>query len=351
MRNRLVALCAALLAAVLLVACNTPQHTHTAPPPAKTVPIPASVDQACPQALGGVGAMGECAPPAVKSKTASASSAVHGGITYPDFSNNDPCYCAGALKAHGRAGEIDKANQGTGFIDRTFVPMVTEAHRLGLAVGGYDFDQEYTAQETYAFIGRLHAAGIYRNTPRTFPPTLDVEFGSASIEGLKHQVAVLKREYGRVQIYTGAWYWLPHFGCWVPPGVSFWLSGYPIAQLLCGLKAVNWQAHQFTDHGYTGASQVPFADLSLYIGRSFAQFIQATKSPAQIKAAKVRSLRAHEQLRAELHGDIDRHHCRLTPPTRGHARPPSYHTVCGRWLREGRTATAVINRYHREGIR
>lgn len=347
MSRRVAAFLAALLALACLAACGSASK-H----PVKTVVLPPSVKHACPEALHGQGAMGECAPPAAVSTRAKASSvSAHRGIEYPDLSNNDPCVCAIALKAHGLVGEIDKVNQGVGFIDRTFAAMAADAKAHGLAIGGYDFDQEYTADEVYTFVKQLHAAGIYRNTPRTFPPTLDVEFGTPSWSGLEHQLAVLYREYGRAQIYTGAWYWLPHFGCRVPPRVTFWLSGYPVASLLCGLPGNRWVSHQYTDHGYIGAGH--YADVSRWLGSStaFNAFILAAKpplTPAQRKAQKLRSLRAHEALVRELHNDIDRHHCRKGKPWFGHAKPRSYHKVCGRWLREGRSATAVVMRYRRE---
>lgn len=340
MLNRFAALAVALLTAVLVAACGSQAH------PPKTVKLPPVV-KACPEAQAGKGAPGVCAPGTVAPLLAArASSASTTGITYPDFSNNDPCYCAAGLKAHGHPGEIDKVNQGVGFIDSTFPRMAADAKAHRLIVGGYDFDQEYTAREAYVFVERLHRAGIYRGTPRTFPPTLDVEWGMPSRSGLEHQLAVLSRVFGRAQIYTGGWYWLPHFGCWVPPHVAFWLSGYPVAELFCGLVEAAFVAHQFTDHGYNGAG---FSDMTVWRGStaSFATFTQSGPMSTQRHAGQRRALRAQEALRRELHGDIERHHCRLGQ----HATPRSYHTVCGRWLHEGNAAIRVIARYHREGVR
>lgn len=336
MNHRFAAFLVVLAAAVLLTACGS----HSPP---KTKTLPPSVKQACPEALNGQGAMGECLPakPQVVPKTtpglyttgtARAVPATlfvafrHGGITFPDFSNNNPCYCARELRAYGHVGEIDKANQGTGFIDRHFAPMVQEAKRHGLAVGGYDFDQQYTAAEAYTFIARLKAAGIYRGTPRTFPPTLDVEFGLASRSGLEHQLAILQRVYGRAQVYTGAWYWLPHFGCWVPRGVTFWLSGYPLASLLCGLPSSMWAAHQFSDHAPTGARQVPNADMSVFRGSAgqFAAYVQVGKAKATKRQLQeqlwhlYRERTALKRLIAIRSAVLTRHHCRGTKrPSRG----------------------------------
>lgn len=354
--RRITAVLAALLA-VALTACGAPP----------------SVKRACPEALDGQGTMGGClpakpqvtpqattAPAGVESVAdlgiepslllgARAASASAGGLTFPDFSNNDPCYCGAQLKAHGHAGEIDKANQGTGFLDRTFAPMVKDAYAHGLAVGGYDFDQLYTADETYTFVRQLEAAGIHKNTPRTFPPTLDVEFGLASRTGLEHQLAVLFRTYGRAQIYTGAWYWLPHFGCWTPPHVTFWLSGYPIASLLCSLSPSLWLSHQFTDHGYTGAGAVPFADMSVFRGTSsqWASYVRAgkpkpTKRQLEEKLWHLYRVRAGEKAHiAKLSKLMTKHGCR--PPH--HATPKSYHRrACPTWKAEGDADHAVLRR-------
>lgn len=66
----------------------------------------------------------------------------------------------------------------------------------------------------------------------------------------------------------------------------------------------------------------------------------AGPTPAQARAAKVRSLHTQEGLRRALHADIGRHHCRPGQ----HATPSSYHTVCGQWLREGDAAIRVIGK-------
>jgi hypothetical protein len=336
MSSRLAALCAALLAAVLLAACGSK-------PKPKPVKLPPSVTHACPDATHGKGAMGECAPATAEVKTLVRAASVSGqGITWPDLSNNDPTYNMAAIKRHGHPAVVLKVNQGVGFLDSTFYYMAKAAQKAGLAVGGYDFDQEYTAAEAYAFVGRMHAAGITRYSARKVPPTLDIEFGVPSRAGVEHQLAVLFREYGRAQIYTGAWYWIPHFACWVPAGVSFWLSGYPTASILCGLQPYRFQTHQFTDHGFNG---VFFSDMNRWRGSaaSFASFVQTPK-PGPTKAQLRASLRLHRGLRAQLHKLIERHRCRPGQ----HARPRTYHTVCGRWIRHGGQEIAVIHRLERQ---
>jgi hypothetical protein len=269
------------------------------------------------------------------------SSAVAG--QFPDFSNNDPCYCAAQLKHHGIIGAIDKANQGTGFIDLTFAGMVADAKAHKLPIGGYDFDELYTAQEAYTFVARLKAVGINRSTVRSFPPTLDIEYGHANRAGLEHQLAVLFRVYGRVQIYTGSYYWEEHFGCWAPANVTFWIAGYPSAKRPCGVSGAHYLAHQFTDHGFNGAG---YADLSDFFGPTFAHFIQAV--PVQLNTAGLKaSLTKHQQERKVMHGDIDRHKCR--PGQHNLPRNPQslrlkFHSLCGRWLLRGAEIIRVESR-------
>jgi hypothetical protein len=211
--------------------------------------------------------MGVCAPKPRLGLTAPRST-TSGGPVYQDLSNNDPCYCGAAIKQRGQVGLIVKANQGVGFIDSTAVGMVASARAAGLAVGEYDFDQDYTVSEAQVFVARLQAAGIGPSTPNTFPAYLDVEYGNFSYGGLLAQIAYLRSKGYRVGIYTGDWYWGPHAGCQWPSGlVSAWLSGYPNAPVPCGTTGYN--AHQFTS--------TPI-DLSVYLGSldQFHAFVHAT---------------------------------------------------------------------------
>lgn len=251
---------AAIVAAIGLASCGG--HAHkTAHKPARLTPI-------CPQAANGHGSLGVCAP---KTKLGLTAPHLVPGPIYPDRSNNDPCYCGAQIKAAGQVGLIVKANQGVGFVDQTAVGMVASARAAGLAVGEYDFDQDYTVGEARLFVARLHAAGIYPSTPNTFPAYLDVEYGQFSYGGLAAQIAYLRSQGYRVGIYTGQWYWGPHAGCQWPSGVSAWLSGYPVAPVPCGTQ--NYSAHQFTS--------TP-VDLSVFLGSlaQFHRFVNATPKPA-----------------------------------------------------------------------
>lgn len=291
----------------LLVGAGVATHvaatsSHHASPVARVPDVltgPAAA--ACPQAAAGHGQMGGCAP---KHKLGLTAPRAVGGPVYPDRSNNDPCYCGSAIRAAGQVGLIVKANQGTGFIDSTAVGMIASARAAGLAVGEYDFDQDYTVAEAQVFVARLHAAGIYPSTPNTFPAYFDVEYGNFSYGGLLAQIAYVRAQGYRVGIYTGQWYWGPHAGCRWPSGLSSaWLSGYPNAPVPCGTTGFN--AHQFTS--------TPI-DLSVYLGSldQFHAFVNAGPvgpSPALTRsriAARGSSLHAYYV-----------HHCRQPVLTSG----------------------------------
>lgn len=331
-----------LILPLLLAGCGG----SPSPTAVSRAPVPAS-QTSCPQATAGKGGMGACAPKRLGLDLGPV--APQGGITYPDLSNNDPCVCGAAIKAHGHQGERDKANQGVGFEDSTFVSMVKDASAHGLSVGGYDFDEQYTAAETYKFIDRLHAAGIYKNTPKTFPPTVDVEFGNFNKEGLQHQINILKREYGRVDLYTGGWYAIPHFGCWWPKGVTAWLAGYPNASVFCGLSESLFKNHQYTDRGYLG---VPghFGDMSVFRGTQaqFNSFVHAqppAPTAAQKKLALWKLYKRRKELRALrlLHGCAAGH--TVTPNTRAYRREK-----CPGWTKHGIEAKVSIKKLHKKGV-
>ena len=69
----------------------------------------------------------------------------------------------------------------------------------------------------------------------------------------------------------------------------------------------------------------------------------AEVSRAQLEA----ELHYHEARRNALHYVIDVHHCRKGPPWYGHAKPRSYHTRCGIWLREGQREINAIHSLER----
>ena len=272
---------------------------------------------ACPLAAAGHGSLGACAPK--QSLGLTVPRTITNQPTYPDRSNNDPCYCGAQIKAAGQVGLIAKANQGTGFIDQTAVGMIQSARAQGLAVGLYDFDQDYTVAEAQVLVARAHAAGIYPSTPRTFPLYLDVEYGNFNYGGLLAQIAFLRAQGYRVGIYTGDWYWGPHAGCRWPQGVSAWLSGYPSAPVPCG--TTDYLVHQFTS--------TPI-DMNVFLGSraAFDSFVLAAPKPplARWKRAQAASLRAYDRRGCPVLAQRDswfagqlRRHPRVRTVSRRHA--------------------------------
>lgn len=315
-----------LAVAALVAGCGTSQHQI----PAKASP---SVVRLCPQAANGHGQMGGCTPKSLTLQTKVLNPFVFpSGARFPDLSNNDPTYDMGAIRRFGNQGVILKTNQGTGFIDSTFAGMAHAAKAVGLAVGGYDFDEVYTASEAYTFINRLHAAGIYRNTANTFPPTLDVEFGNFNREGLRHQIDILLREYGRVQIYTGAWYIEPHLGCAWPSGVPGWISGYPNASAPCGLPGFNFKEHQYTDRGFNGVFS---SDMSIwrFSQSSFDAFVHKTTPPPPKPSKKAIEAKLHQERHyiVQIQNLLTRHRCRTIHGKRAYR-------ACPVWAQHGQQA-------------
>ncbi len=228
----------------------------------------------CPQAAGGHGYMGACAPSSVLSPVPRAQTA--GRILIEDLSNNDPSDCGSAIKAAGFKGLVVKLRQGS-FVDRTGPYMVASARAAGLATGGYDFDQDYTVAEAKAFVEDAQIAGLYPTTRNTLPLTFDVEYGDFSISGLLAQIRYVESQGYRVDIYTGAWYWGPHAGCRWPTGIDAWLAGYPVAFPLCGLPTGLYVLHQFTDTPH---------DQSVYLGSAWPVFTNAVPKPSAAQRAR-----------------------------------------------------------------
>lgn len=335
----------ALIAAALIVVASSPSTNTQTVTKQVSVPVPVREVAGCPEAIEGRGVMGECSPPAGPSLR----SFRPGPITYPDRSNKDPVDTAGmrAVARHGHPAIVLKANQGTRFVDSTFVGMAKAAKALHLCVGGYDFDETYTVAEVNVFIARLHAAGIYRDTPCTFPPTLDVEYGSFNQAGLQRQVAKLKQAFGRVKVYTGNWYIASRMSCKALAGLArqltFWLSGYPIAPVPCGVTRGSYVEHQFTDQGNDGAGST---DMTTFLG-SKAQFNAFVHKTVKLTKAQIRSALAKAKAeRAELHRDIDSHRCRKGQhnlPRQPKRSRLKYHTLCGRWIKLGLARIATIH--------
>lgn len=96
---------------------------------------------------------------------------------------------------------------------------------------------------------------------------------------------------------------------------------------------------------YVHAGGVVLAGLVTRRRAEVALFLKATAhlSATQLRARRLHALHTQEGLRRALHGNIERHHCRPGD----HARPRRYHSLCGRWLREGQHVIRLIKHYRR----
>jgi hypothetical protein len=236
MRLKFSAVCAALVFCCLLTACGHHRLTLTVTTPAgvtSTVPAPA---------CGENGSPGSCAPKSYSLTQGGVSAA---GVLLEDRSDNNPCDCGAQIRAAGFRGLIVKLNQGSE-IDPTADAMAASARAAGLAVGGYDFDADYSVSEARTFIAAARAAGMKPGARNQLPLFFDVEWGNFSLSGLRAQIAYVRGRGWKVAEYTGDWYWGPHAGS-VWTGVDAWLSGYPTASPVAGLATSLYRLHQFTD--------------------------------------------------------------------------------------------------------
>jgi hypothetical protein len=202
------------------------------------------------------GSMGGCAP-----RTFSGAITQPAGVLFCDRSNNNTLQSGAALKAEGCHGLIAKANQGS-WDDPTTASWINNARSVGLAVGVYDFDADYTVAEAKVFASAARAVAITPTARNTFLLILDVEWGSFNYTGLKAQIHYLVGLGYRVGIYTGEWYWTPHAGDIWPTNTYGWLSGYPVAVTITGMPTNLYVMHQYTSSPL---------DQSVYFG-SLAQF-------------------------------------------------------------------------------
>lgn len=260
---------ALLLVALVVAGCGSTKTVTTTV--TRSAPLTAP-SVACPQAADGSGTMGACAPSSLVPPTASPPTASR-IAPYPDLSNNDPASCSQMKKIAARSKLVYlKVNQGTGFTDQTFRPMLRCARKYGMSVGGYDFVSQYTVAEARHFTALLKQAGLTREAAKTAPPTLDIEYGNATRSGVQQMVNYVKKQFGRVNIYTGNWYWA-RLGCWWPKGVPAWLAGYPTASPVCGLPSRLYTQHQYADNAFNGAFP---SDMNVWRGSqaAFSTFIR-----------------------------------------------------------------------------
>jgi len=138
-------------------------------------------------------------------------------------------------------------------------------------------------------------------------------------------------------------------------------GGYRPLQYLCAHHLVghtNWQTYAWSNGAWLPASCAPLeqylngssVDYDRAIAPDFGQWPAPVKRPtkAELHKRKVKTLRRLSTERRELHGDVDRHHCRGGKPWFGHAKPRRYHSLCVRWVRRGKTIAPAIKRLEGE---
>jgi GH25 family lysozyme M1 (1,4-beta-N-acetylmuramidase) len=370
MRRLYLALCVLIVAALLVGCGHTSKSTPVplkplAPKPGAVAPPAGEAPSCGPKVRAGIeaghGELGACAPNAVvEAPTAQFAALVTQSAvshaTGPDVSNNNPFYGWAPVKRAGHPFAYLKTIQGTAYVDSTASAMAKAARAAGVIPGGYDFLEvckASSAGEARLFAARLKAIGLVGHA---FLPVGDAEWPlhpDCTTKGARAWITswidTVHSLTGRwPAIYTGAWWSNPVLGCWRPPHAKRWVSGYgPRSRLSipCGWGGVDlWQ---YTDAGFNGVSTTDMSRLEVPAS-AFTGSTAPTR--AQTVARWHRELNTHYTLRAELHSDIDRHHCRLTPPTLGHAKPPKYHTLCGRWLQHGHEEARTISAFHAKNI-
>ena len=225
-----------------------------------------------------------------------------------------------------------------GFANPLFWVQATEARAAHVPFGVYVFVEGGCAQceanlsyETAKGSGYTLGAWADAEIPSAYPVTCTVV---KDLHVHFHIVGV----YSSPGIYAGGrcegYLWPALWG----GGKAYPFAGYPSS----AVKVRQW----------SGSGTLP--GFSGQVDRDEALGLLALAHPqpthAQAVARWHRELNAHYVLRRELHNDIDRHHCRLTPPTLGHAVPASYHTVCGRWLKHGKEEARIIAAFHAREI-
>ena len=147
----------------------------------------------------------------------------------------------------------------------------------------------------------------------------------------------------RSAVYSDPGFYIPELGCFSEADYG-WVADLGGFQPLCGLRTV---FHQYSWTAWDGVASV---DGDVFRG-SYGQLLALTSTPkpkptpGQIKTRKHRELAAHYRVRSQLRALITKHHCRT------HAKPRSYHTVCGYWLKHGQREARFIKQLHHEGIR
>lgn len=223
----------------------------------------------------------------------------------------------------------NQVGDGAGYRDPNFSTNCARERERGIGCGAYLFVRPGNPYGQAYVI-----ASVVSRT--SLPPALDVEVPGAYGElcPIVHDLATYWHV-SRVLAYTAPGLWPGGSTCgtklwaaeWGTTGYAFSGWGSYVAQQTCGTCSID----EDVDHGLLVEKPTP-------------------PSHAQVLAREHRELDGHYQLRAELHSDIDRHHCRPGKPWYGHAKPRQYHTLCGRWLKHGGEEVRIVAAFHAKGV-
>jgi hypothetical protein len=212
----------------------------------------------------------------------------------------------------------NQVGDGASYRDPNFSVNCAREKARGIKCGAYLFVRPGDASGQAAVLRSVLSQA-------NLPPALDVE-----VSGSYEELCPIARDLGVPTIaYTAPGLWPGGATCgtklwaaeWGTGGYTFGEWGSYVLQQTCGTCSIDVDV----DHGLLA---------------------KAGPSRAETLAREHRELDAHYRLRAELHALIEKHTCRHGE----HAKPRSYHTVCGLWLAHGQREIRLIDSLHRKGI-
>lgn len=336
-----------LTAAVMAVALTVAAGCGSKPSPAPHPAVPTKAPFVCqPQAAP---AAGECQRQELAYRgikpSATAPSFSLGRAQGIDISRYQPHPAFRTLYSEGIRFVIIQTNAGGCACNPFFDEQVRDAHAAGLKVGVYVFVEASSASEQTDLLGRIAApvrslinAGAY----------VDTEVPGAYERGCE----IVARLFSVWHFYTAGIYasngtwpgyecqgfdWPAKWGGLVSP-----LPGYPFSRTLlrqwCGTCYLNGVGETDRDE-----------DLGL-LARSTPS--KPAPTHAEVLTREHHELDAHYRLRAELHGDIERHQCRLDKHGHGHETPHTHRqwALCRAWISHGQQEVTLILRFHGKGV-
>jgi lysozyme len=294
--RRILALCAALLAAVLLAACG---GTRTI---TRTVTVPQKVTTA---------------PPSEAPETS---------ITPSGPGNPSPAKPAPAPKTVALAASLQKR---------------IDANGLHLIEGfeGFSSCPYWDAYGRVATRGYGETEGIH-----SYSPCISRAYGEAN---LRYRVERFYEPYLRAQhVDLNQNQWNAAISFMWNLGAGIW-QGTTIG---AELRARNFAGVASSMLQYVHAGGVVLAGLVTRRRSEASLFLKVSAhlTAAQLRQRRLHALHTQEGLHRALHFNIERHHCRPgqhTTPRFPRSRRLRYHRLCGVWLKEGQHAIRLINHY------